>query len=231
MAKLNELGLTNEQVGQALDYGTMPDQMGSFTPPPQPGSYRFKLPVDLTSIWEVFDHTKGNPPGKRVRAKFDDAHPLTIIQSPNGDRNGEPFQTSLSNAERKRGKKEDAAAPWISDMDYFNRDVWGITSKPAGGNSGYATEFMKHGGGEFGADVEWNWFCNPKKAIYVDNGQGGLQEVPAQMGCETSYYQKDVPKQLADPNNPESAQEFPLRITCQCGANIRAFANLVRFRA
>jgi hypothetical protein len=231
MAKLQELGLTNEQVGQALDYNSMPDQMGSFTPPPQPGSYRFKLPNDLTGIWEVFDHTGGNPPGKRIRAKFDDAHPLTIIQSPNATRNGEPFQTSLSNAERRRGKKDDPAAPWISDMDYFNRDVWSLTSKPSGGNVGYANEFMKHANGEFGADVEWNWFCNPKKNIYADNGQGATQEVAGQAGCGTSYYQKDVPKVAQDPNDPNSPQEFPLRITCQCGANIRAFANITRFRA
>lgn len=230
MARIQELGLTTEQVGQALDYTSMPDQMGSFTPPPQPGAYRFRLPKDLTSIWEVFDHLKGNPPGKRLRAKFDDSHPLTIIQSPGGTRDGEPFQTSLSNAERRRGKKDDATAPFISDMDYINRDVWGLTSKPAGGNAGYATEFMKHGDGEFSADVEWNWFCNDKKPIYADNGQGALTEVPNQMGCGTSFYQKDIEKVSADPANPESPKEFPLRITCTCGANVRAFANLTRYR-
>ncbi len=234
MPKISDLGLTTEQVGEALDYSTMQDQFGGFTPPPQPGSYRFRLPKDLTSIWEVFDHAKGNPPGKRIRAQFDDAHPLTIIQSPGGVEDGNPFSTSITNAERKRGKSDDPNAQFISDMDYLNRDVFGLTAKPVGGNRGYADEFAKHANAEFGADVEWNWFCNPKKDIYTDNGQGGLSEVPGTKGCGTSYYQKDIKDGgmmvPSDPENPNSPKVFPLRIECSCGANVRAFANLVRFR-
>lgn len=230
MANLNSLGLTNEAVGDALNYTEMPDQIGTFQPPPQPGTYRFKLPARLDDIWETFEHEKGKPPGKRLRAVFDDAHPLTILQSPQGLHDGEPFITSLTNAERRRGKKDDAAAPFISDMDYMNRDVFGVAQKPQGGNVGYAQEFMKHPSAEFTADVTWNWFCNPKKNIYVDNGQGGSAEVE-QKGCNTSYYEKNVDKVPVDPNDPNSRKEFPLRITCQCGASVRAFANLSNFRA
>lgn len=229
MANLQSLGLGNEQVGEALDYGTMPDQLGTFVEPPQPGSYRFRFPARMDAIWEVFDHPNGKPPGKRIRAKFDDANPLTIVQSPGGTRDNEPFMTSITNAERKRGKKDDTAAPYISDMDYINRDVFGLTAKPAGGNVGYAQEFMKHGGEEFGAEVTWNWFCNDKKNIYVDDGTGRLTEVQ-QAGCGTSYYQKDVDKVPSDPADPNSPKVFPLRITCSCGANVRAFANLGNFR-
>lgn len=231
MANLQQLGLTNEQVGDQLDYASMPDQFGGFTPPPQPGPYRFKLPNDLSGIWEVFQYDKGNPPGKRISAQFDDSHPLTIVQSPGGAHDGEPFTTKITNAERKRGKKDDPTAQHVSDMDYMNRDVWGLTSKPAGGNMGYATEFQKHGGTEFTADVEWSWVCNEKKPIYVDNGQGGLQEVAGTMGCGSKYYLKDIEKVPQDPTDPNSPKVYPLRITCQCGGNVRAFANLVRFRA
>lgn len=229
MPKLSDLGLTNEQVGEALKYDEMPDQMGSFPDPPQPGVYRFKFPDRLDNIWESFDHENGNPPGKRIRAKFDDSSPLTIIQSPLGLLNGTPFNTSITNAERKRGRKDDASAPFISDMDYINRDVWGLKSKPVGGNVGYAQEFMKHAGGEMTATVTWNWFCNPKKNIYVDNGQGAMTEME-QKGCKTSYYQKDVDKVHANPEDPTSPMVFPVRITCQCGANVRAFANLEQFK-
>lgn len=234
MARINELGLTNEQVGEALDYGTMQDQFGGFTPPPQPGTYRFRLPADLTAIWETFDHAGGNPPGKRISAKFDEAHPLTIVQSPGGVDDGQPFTTKISNAERKRGKKDDPQAQWISDMDYVNRDVWGLKEKPRGGNPGYAQEFLKHGGSEFTADVEWSWRCNDKRPIFVDNGAGGYEEVPTQMGCGAGYYQKDIEKVPADPGDAQSPKVYPLRITCStpgCGGNVRAFANLVRFRA
>lgn len=234
MAKISDLGLTTEQVGQALDYASMPDQMGSFAPPPQPGAFRLRFPTKLDDAFEVFDLTTGPKPGKRIRVKFDANHPLTIIQSPGGKYDGEPFETSLSNAERKRGKKDDQDAPWISDLDYFNRDVWDLPGKPPNGNRGYAEEVIKHAGTEFGATISWNWFCNPKKAIYADNGQGGLTEVAGQMGCGTSYYMKDIKDsgwmQPANPEDPSGPKVFPLRIQCQCGGNIRAFANLEQFR-
>lgn len=229
MPKLSDLGLGNEQVGQALDYDTMPDQMGGFSEPPQPGHYRFKFPARMDDIWETFEHANGNPPGKRIRAKFDDAHPLTIIQSPLGKQDGEPFQTSISNAERRRGKKDDTTAPFISDMDYINRDVWGLKTKPQGGNVGYAQEFQKHASTEMSAAITWNWFCNPKKNIYVDNGQGGYMEVQ-QLGCGTSYYQKDIDKVPSNPEDPNSLPVFPFRISCKCGAVVRAFANLEQFK-
>lgn len=229
MAKMSDLGLTPEVVGEQLDYGSMPDQMGSFPDPPQPGKYRFKLPMRLDDIWESFDYSNGATPGKRIRAKFDDAHPLTIIQSPGGRMDGEPFTTSITNAERRRGKKGDTTAPFISDMDYINRDVFGLATKPTGGNVGYAQEFMKHPGLEMGAAITWNWYCNPKKNIYVAAGDGsGMKEVQ-QAGCGTSFYQKDVPKVLSNPEDPNSAEIFPVRITCSCGANVRAFANLEQF--
>lgn len=228
MPRLADLGLTNEQVGQPIDYAEIPDQFGGFSEPPQPGEYRVKLPQDLSAIWEVFDHTNGNPPGKRLRAKFDDAHPLVIIQSPDGRLNGEPFQTSISNAERRRGKKDDPTAPFVSDMDYILRDVWQITQKPKT-NAAYAQEFQKHGGSEMGLRITWNWFCNPKKNIFTDNGQGGFTEVQ-QAGCGTSYYMKDIEKVPVDPNNPLGEKVYPLRITCQCGANVRAFANVEGFK-
>lgn len=234
MPKLSDLGLTTEQVGEPLDYATMPDQMGSFPDPPYPGAYRFKLPARLDDLWEVFDHTKGTPPGKRIRARFDENHPLAIVQSPGGKFDGDPFQTSISNAERKRGRRDDPAASNISDMDYINRDVWGLTTKPVGGNPGYAQEFIKHAGTEFSADIEWNWFCNPNKHIYADNGQGAYAEIEGQKGCGASYYQKDIRDNSmlisSVPDDPNSPKVYPLRITCACGANIRAFPNLVRFR-
>lgn len=230
MPKLSDLGLTNEQVGASVNYETMPDQFGTFTPPPEPGDYRFRFPANLSDCWELFDHPNGNPPGKRLRARFDDAHPLLIVQSPKGLHNGEPFNTSISNAEFRRGKKDDPTAQYGSDMDYLFRDVWGLPVKPPT-NPASATEFIKHAGTEFTAEVVWSWKCDVKKPIYVDNGAGGLTEVPNQMGCGTTYRQRDVPKEPSDPKDPASPSTYPLRITCQCGGNIRVFANLQNYRA
>jgi hypothetical protein len=216
-------------VGEQLDYNTIPDQMGTMKDPPQPGSFRFQLPNDLSSVWETFDHTKSKNPGKRIRAHFDESYPLTIVQSPLKAHDGEPFLTSISNAERRRGRKDDVTAPEVSDLDYLLRDAFGLETKPAT-NVAYAQELMKHAGQEFGADLELSWNCNPERTIRVDNGQGGSQEVPNQKGCGTKYYQKDVPKVLSNPDDPNSAPIFPIRITCQCGAQVRAFANMSRFR-
>lgn len=229
MPKLNELGLGNERVGDQIDYATIPEQMGSFQEPPQPGSFRFKIPAKIDDIWETFDVANVKNPGKRLAAVFDEGHPLTIIQSPGGKYDGLPFTTRITNAERKRGKKDDTTAPEVSDMDYLFRDAFGITAKPAT-NVAYAQEFTKHAGAEFGADVEWSWRCRPDQDIRVDNGQGGTSTVEGQKGCGTRYYQKDVEKVLSNPDDPNSAQVFPLRITCQCGAQLRAFPNLARYR-
>lgn len=235
MAKLNELGLTPEAVGDPIDYANLPEQMGGTYPdPPYPGSYRFKLPADLSAVWETFTANSVTTPNKtRISAVFDEAHPLTIVQSPGGKENGSPFQTKISNAERKRGRKDDASAPSVSDMDYFNTEVFGIKSKPAN-NPAYAAEFMKHGGEEFSADIEWNWSCNPKKDIFTEDGTGRTSEVVGTKGCGNRYYQKDIRDNgmlvLSNPEDPNSEKVYPLRITCSCGANIRAFPNLVRFR-
>ncbi len=231
MPNINTLGLKNEKVGENIDYANIPEQMGGqFPDPPQPGAYRFKIPTKVDDIWEPFDKTTGKNPGQRIAAVFDESHPLTIVQSPKGEKNGEPFQCRINNAERKRGKKDDPTAPEVSDMDYLLRDAFGVTAKPPT-NVAYAQEFMKHGGQEFSADIEWSWFCNDNKDIRVDNGQGGTQTVEGTKGCGTRYYQKDIEKVPANPEDPNSAKVFPLRITCgQCNAQLRAFPNLTRFR-
>ena len=234
MPSLQQLGLGNERVGDQIDYATIPDQLGSFQEPPQPGSYRFKLPAKMDAIWDGFEVTTTKTPGTRSAAKFDDSSPLLIVQSPGGVHDGEPFTTRITNAERRRGKKDDANAPEVSDMDYLLRDSFGIAQKPAT-NPAYAQTLMKLGGQEFTADVEWGWNCSQTRDIYVDNGQGGSMQLEGKKGCGSRYYQKDVDmlKVPSNPDDPNSPKVFPLRITCsnpECGATIRAFPNLVRFR-
>lgn len=233
MPNINSLGLKNEKVGDTIDYATIPEQMGGTYPdPPPPGTYRFKLPTKLDDIWEPFEKTTGKNPGQRIAAVLDESHPLTIIQSPKGEKNGEPFQTRISNAERKRGRADDATAPEVSDMDYLFKDAFSLAAKPPT-NVAYATEFMKHGGQEFTADIEWSWYCNDKKDIRVDSGTGtgATTVVEGQKGCGQRYYQKDIDKVPSNPDDPNSPKVFPLKITCgQCAATLRAFPNLVRFR-
>lgn len=229
---LQELGLKDEgQVvaGDALD--NLPT-FGSFTPPPQPGSYRFKLPADLSACYEVYD-TPAKVPPQRVRIIFDQDHPLEIVQSIGNKHNGEAFQTRLSNEERPRGKDKAVIA---SDWDYLLRAL-GITTKPTAvlngqkvpHNRGYIEATKPHGGKQFGGEIRYSWKCDERRNIRVEtrdpatNARTGVQEVETQKGCGNAYYNDDVP------NNPDGTK--PLEITCQCGALLRAFANLDNIRA
>lgn len=229
---LQELELKDE--GTVVPGDALADlpTFGNFTPPPQPGAFRFKLPANLNSCYEAYDTPTKVPP-QRVRILFDGDHPLEITQSQGAKYNGTPFQTRLSNEERKRGKD---AAIVASDWDYLLRAL-GETTKPtrlvAGvkvpDNKGYIEATKKHAGKEFGGDIRYSWKCASDRNIRVEQkdpasgARTGVQEVENQKGCGNSFYGDDVPRQ------PDGTT--PLEITCQCGALLRAFANLDNLRA
>lgn len=238
MPKLSDLGLTNERVGD-VDFATMPDQRGSFGPLPQPGTYRFKTPQfnGDSPIFDTFDTTKG----KRLNLKFEDSYALTIVQSPGNAHNGETLHFRLSNAEFNRAKKGEPEI-LASDMDYILRDVGGVQKRPAT-NQQYAQALVQaFSNVEFTADLEFQWRCNDKTDIRVDDGQGGSQVLEGQKGCGSKYYQaytgsaRGVQKVLSNPEDPNSPQVYPERIECSgkdgvpCGAIVRAFPQLRNFR-
>jgi hypothetical protein len=186
--------------------------------PPPPGAYRFKLPMDLSAIWDLIDVPDKQPP-QRVRANFDRDHPLLIVQSPKGASNGEPFETKLTNNERGRGKGKEVVA---SDLDYLLR-AFGDKGKP-GNNRGYMQAIAKHAGKEFSSDIRYSWRCSKDRDIRARDGSGQVQVVEGKKGCGEGYYQEDVPK---GPNG-----EVPYEINCgSCGALLRAFGNLDNMRA
>lgn len=217
---LQDLGLREEALptaGQAL--ADLPE-FGQFKDPPQPGSYRFKLPLDLGSIWDVYDATK--VPGQRIRAVFDKDHPLLIIQSVGGRYNNEPFETRISNEERSRGKDKSVVA---SDMDYLLRALK-VTQKPAS-NRAYIDTVKQQGGKEFGADIRYSWKCSADRNIRVrtDPNSMATQEVDGRKGCGNSYYPEDLPN-----GGKDASGTVPTQLQCQCGAIMRAFANLDNIR-
>ena len=193
-------------------------QFGTFTPPPPPGAYRFKLPAVLDSIWDLIDAPDKTPP-QRVRASFDRDHPLLIVQSPQGKSNGEPFETRLTNNERGRGKDKAVTA---SDFDYLLRAL-GEKNKPKS-NREYMQVLGRNGGKEFGADLRYSWRCSKDRDIRARDNAGQVQVVEGKKGCGESYYQEDVPK--------DASGNVPYEIQCgQCGALLRAFANLDNIRS
>lgn len=214
MAKLSDLGLTNEKIGaDDVDFDNLP-KVGGFQPLLQPGRYRFKLPANLV---DVFDPVASKN-GPRIAAIFDQSSPLTVIKAPDPKRVGEPFTTRISNVERPRGRDKLS----ISDMDYLLRAL-GHKRKPHEkySNTEYGMALVQHAGEEFDATIEFQWHCSAEREIYVDDGTGNTTKVEGRMGCGSRYYQKDVDR-LPDGSYPE-------RLTCigeNCGASLRAFAQL-----
>lgn len=234
MPKLNELGLKQEKIGDAQDLANLPEQIGMRKPPLQPGPYRFRL-ADGKALAECFETIKPEINGKeqvRIVAVMRDSAALTILQAPpvTTDRINDTFDTRISNAERNRGKDRGMA----SDMDYLLQATKVVSTKPTT-NQGYGEALVKAAGKEFGADIEFSWYCNTKKPIRVEDEGGqaitldGEEGREKQLGCGKRYYQKDVDRLPAEEG--ETAGKYPTRISCECGALLYANENLVRFRA
>lgn len=216
---LDQLGLKNEALPTAGgDLADLPE-FGNFQPPPPPGPYRFKLPADMSAIYDVFD-VDGK--GQRVKVIFDRDHPLIITQARKADLIGQPFETRLTNNERERGKKGSGIV--ASDWDYLLRGL-GEKVKPAN-NREYIAALRKHQGKEFGSDLTYSWGCSRERDIRVVPPAGGAPVVVENhKGCGEKYYESDIPQNLKNADGTP-----PHELTCSCGARLRAFANLENFR-
>lgn len=233
---LNDFGTTPLNDGVDVDH--LPEQMGGFTPPPQPGTYRFELPA-LTP--EAFAEVTSEQYGKRVQVKFNDEAPLKIVQTPPAMKDeylGAPFTTQLSNVPRKRGRGDNA--PIASDWDYLNRAL-GEPKRPAT-NADYCkaliAQSQKAPKPTFQADIEWSYSCNPRRDARFATEEGSTTVVQATdeagvpqvdpntqapvniKGCGARIYMKDVTKVDG---------KYPLTVECSCHATVRGFPNLVRF--
>lgn len=239
MAGIKDLKLGKDVIAEGtLD--TLPEQIGSRKRNLQPGPYRFKFPVKA-KIAECFDTMEIEIGGKkvvRVVAIHRDEAALMVIQTPAkyADRVGDTFNTRISNAERRRGKGEDA--PTASDMDYVLAVLSPKGTPRPSTNRAYLEAYeAKVPEQEIGADVEWNWRCDPNKPVRVadpDNegktmALDGEEGREARQGCGTRYYQKDVTKVDAD-GNADVAGEYPRTVDCQCGSILFANENLQNFR-
>ena len=160
--------------------------------------------------------------------KFSRNAPLLIVQSPTGAQNGEPFTTQLSNVPRARNKEKTVFA---SDWDYLNQALKEAARPKT--NQEYGQRLIAKGQekARFFASVEWSWHCNPKSAAFFQQGDSLVETTDTTgakvVGCDRRYYQ-------ARPGGQGGVEKvngvYPLRIQCECGASVRAFANLRNFR-
>jgi len=224
MAKLSELNLKKDVIQHDVaNLGELPSQLGMRPPMLQPGSYIFQLPP-VQALRDAFEK---DDEGNLIVILRDEAA-LTVVQAPpdNAGNVGKPFGTRISCKARKRGKADDPTAKKVADADYLLASV-GETAMPKT-MPAYGDVIVKHGGDRFGADVELNWSCNPKRNVRleVEGGQlveaDGTNGIEVQKGCGARYYERDVTK--------NDQGKFDSKQTCACGAVLFANENLTRFR-
>ena len=214
MTSLNDLKLSNDKL-EGASFDDIPENIGQAYPDLlQPGTYRFQLPARLN--WEPMTSEKY---GDRLNAVFEGEAALVVAQSPGGTRDGEEFRSRISNIPRERTRERIL----VSDMALLLRAL-GETKTPKT-NREFGQALERYAGKTFSASVEWSYQCNPKKPAYFEDGNGGYAPAEDQRpGCGSRQYQRDVVKvngqqpERAPCNNPE------------CGASVRAFANLGGFK-
>jgi hypothetical protein len=227
---LNDLKLAAKPLGDtAPDFDQIPAERGAYVPPPQPGSYRFAFPAKIDN----FDVITTEKYGERVVVIFDADTPLTIVQSKDKAHDGEAYRTRLNNVPRERGREKIL----VSDLDYLLKAKGvSLPAPKVRTNRDYLKGVVSLAGQQFGADQEFSYSCNPKRAARFRDADGTLvtEEDPSstldgddaglKAGCGNRYYQSDIPK-------VDGVQ--PLEIDCtnpECGAVIRAFGNLRNFK-
>lgn len=240
MAGIKDLKLGKDVAINDGDWGNVPEQIGSRKPPLQPGPYRFRFPKKA-ALGECYDTFETEIAGKkvvRVAALLRDEAALIVVQAPPkyAERIGDAFGTRISNAERRRGKGDDA--PMASDMDYVLMKLAPTVPRPTN-NRGYLEAFDQNvAEKEMGADVEWNWRCDANRPVRVPDPDAegktialdGEEGRESRKGCGAKYYQKDVDK-VDKEGNADPTGEYPRTVDCQCGAILFANENLQNFRA
>jgi hypothetical protein len=227
MADYRTLELKDEDK-TITDYDHIPEQRGEFKPLVQPGDFLLELPKNIATAWTAFDCTVDEKQVQRVACQFDGEHPLTIVGSRDPRLVGEWLQLRVSNAERNRARKGDPKA-LVSDMLYLLREGLGADVRPKS-NREWIKAMNENAGAQFVASLTWSSYCNDRQTRYIEDENGQSVEDPdGTKGCGARYYQRDIPK--------DELGNYVERFACtgkrdgfECGASLRAFGNLERFR-
>lgn len=249
MSKLNDVlnaVKANKEVFE-IPYENIPEELGAFKPVPQPGSFRFRIPASIDDCFDTVEIAQfegegdqrkpimrdGKPVTKTyIQLVFDRDKALAIVQSKGGVYDGEDYSTRISNVPRNRFAGKGVKVQ-VSDLTYLLRAL-DPTARPVDNEQFVHACLAALPGREFGADIEWSGYCNPKKdamfpfegtepgsIVYETSTPEGASE--PQKGCGAKVYQSDWPK---------VGGLYAERATCPgCNASIRPFGQLARFRA
>jgi hypothetical protein len=257
MSKLEQLQVDN--AAPQVSFESLPDEGMGLIDPPYPGAYTFQLPgeFDWDNLLANIKDAEGKvvqEKAPRIKTIFDVAHPLTIAAATpeNEEYIGKAVNYQISNAEFTYGKDK----VYTSEMGWLLKNGLGVTLPDGSGNLAYAQELEKKAGAKFGGDIEWGSYCNPDKPRYIlDEATGGTRQ-DTKTGCGRRYAQeawKDTGAIPRHPNLPEAqllqmensgdqaqitqaielrekAGKFTVEFRCTCGAMVRCFPRIRRYR-
>lgn len=216
MANLNDLPLNEDKIPDVV----VEDQpvFGTYTPPPQPGTYVFRLPPPA-AIFNCFEVDETEDQGQRLRASLREEAALL------NETLGEPYGTNISNRVRYMKGKEEGDRVAVSDMAMLLNAVKSYPENST--NTAYGHALVAAGGKRFKADHTLTANCNPKRDIYRAGSQ-----IKGTKGCGWKYavepYQDGQGRQVrAIPKDANSL--VSLRFAClnpKCTAELRAWGQL-----
>jgi hypothetical protein len=224
MADLNALGLNDEGISDA-DFDKMPNTIGGGSKlPPQPGIYRFKLPV-AKALFNCFEVLVTNDQGQKLTAVFADESALR------NETLSDWYSARVNNRTRTvKSKGEDVI---VSDFGMLLKAVGSKPSPNEQGiitNAAYGKALIAAAEKEFLAEHTLTATCNPKRDIYKDG-----KTVSGEKGCGQRYVvdgysgKNGKPDVLSIPKNDDKT--VAVRFGCKCGAELRCFGELRGYRA
>lgn len=251
MARLDEIAakFTVDDAPE-VDMETMPEESAGFRPTPYPGEYAFQLPGEMDYEERIVDakDVEGNKitgsdgqfkKNKRLVTVFGDGHELKLLEATpeNQDFVGESLKYRVANAEYRYGKEK----ALVSEMGFLLRSLGEVLPKGAD-NIAWAKAIAKHALGRFRATVEWDAFCDAEKKRYIYDEQQGKNIEDSMAGCGQRYGQRaytkadgtkvvQIPKVNEAQPDGSFIERFSETISCGCGAAVRCFPRLKKYRA
>lgn len=240
MSNLNSLDLPELDEGeeQVPDFDTLPQQIGDFADPIQPGPYVFTLPK-AGPVYEAVVDFENKP---RLKAKFHDAAQLKIQDSV--DR----YRFTVNSIPQNKGEGK----PKVSAMTYLLAAVNEVPKTYSRRDMGEALDRACVREGSFLGTTSLSSYCPEDKDIYLPDEvdekgtvtkQGGKQA--GTKGCGRRYSSnpyKPNPEKAAKakakfggerfpiPKDPVDPGKYALRFRCKCGNMLRAYSQIDVFR-
>lgn len=153
--------------------GDLPEQMLGGGSVLMPGDRTFRLPPAsaMPQLWHdvvAEDQRPGSPTkGQKLnfrQLKFDSGNPLVVVGGPD---DGEPFRDAYSTVPRARGKKDDPATAYVSDIAYLLSVSLGDKRRPK--NQQELEQIINsYGGQTVRLRTGLSGQCRPDKAVRIE---------------------------------------------------------------